>query len=221
MKFPVMLKKGIHILIFSMLFCLYGPCLAQQQWELIKNKEGIEVYTRTNNVMSFKEFRGKMIINSRVSDFMSVLYDVEGLVSWGYNLTIARLLERRADSVQIYYAVAKSPWPYKDRDGVYLNKFSWDEQTKTLLVDIELLEEPIEAEGNFVRIGGYGSWKVKELSSEEIEIVFQMQIDPRGSIKAWMANMFASDTPFYTLKGLKEALKMEKYKGKTYPLLQN
>jgi hypothetical protein len=217
----MMLKKGIHILIFSVLLCVYGPCLAQQEWELIKNKEGIEVFTRTNNVMSFKEFRGKMTIDSRVSDFMSVMYDVEGLVSWGYNLRTARLLERPADSLQIYYAVAKSPWPYKDRDGVYLNKFSWDEQTKTLVVAIELLEDPIETEGNFVRIGGYGSWEVRELSSEEIEIVFQMQIDPRGSIKAWMANMFASDTPFYTLKGLKEALKMEKYQGKSHPLLEN
>lgn len=208
-------------MIFTLLFYLNGPCMAQGEWDLIKSKDGIEVFTRTNNIMSFKEFKGKMIIASNVSDFMSVLYDVEGLISWGYNLTTARLLERSADSLQIYYAVAKSPWPYKDRDGVYLNRFSWDEQSKTLVVAIELLEDPIETGGNFVRIDGYGSWKVRELSSEEIEIVFQMQIDPRGSIKAWMANMFASDTPFYTLKGLKEALKMEKYQGKSYPMLQN
>ncbi len=206
---------------FTVFLYFHGPCLAQQEWDLIKSKEGIEVFTRTNNVMSFKEFKGKMIMDSSVSDFMSVLYDVEGLVSWGYNLTTARLLERPADSLQIYYAVAKSPWPYKDRDGVYLNKFSWNKQTKTLWVAIELLDDPIEAEGNFVRIDGYGSWKVRELSSEEIEIIFQMQIDPGGSIKSWMANMFASDTPFYTLKGLKEALKMEKYQGKTHLMLQN
>lgn len=206
---------------FTVFLYFNGPCLAQQEWDLIKSKEGIQVFTRTNNVMSFKEFKGKMIMDSSVSDFMSVLYDVEGLVSWGYNLTTARLLERPADSLQIYYAVAKSPWPYKDRDGVYLNKFSWNKQTRTLWVAIELLDDPIEAEGNFVRIDGYGSWKVIELSSEEIEIIFQMQIDPGGSIKSWMANMFASDTPFYTLKGLKEALKMEKYQGKTHLMLQN
>lgn len=206
---------------FTVFLYFQGPCLAQQEWDLIKSKEGIQVFTRTNNVMSFKEFKGKMIMDSSVSDFMSVLYDVEGLVSWGYNLTTARLLERPADSLQIYYAVAKSPWPYKDRDGVYLNKFSWNKQTRTLWVAIELLDDPIEAEGNFVRIDGYGSWKVIELSSEEIEIIFQMQIDPGGSIKSWMANMFASDTPFYTLKGLKEALKMEKYQGKTHLMLQN
>lgn len=206
---------------FTVFLYFNGPCLAQQEWDLIKSKEGIQVFTRTNNVMSFKEFKGKMIMDSSVSDFMSVLYDVEGLVSWGYNLTTARLLERPADSLQIYYAVAKSPWPYKDRDGVYLNKFSWNKQTKTLWVAIELLDDPIEAEGNFVRIDGYGSWKVRELPSEEIEIIFQMQIDPGGSIKSWMANMFASDTPFYTLKGLKEALKMEKYQGKTHLMLQN
>ena len=121
----------------------------------------------------------------------------------------------------MYYAVAKAPWPYKDRDGIYVNKISWDTKTKTLLVKIDLLDNGMFADNDYVRMDGYGFWEIVELPSGEIEVDFQMQIDPGGSIKAWVANMFVSDSPFYTLKGLREALKDEKYHGKTYDMLNN
>lgn len=215
-----MKNKLKPIVVFALAAFFGWSSIAQENWDEIKNKEGITVFTRTNNVMSFKEFKATMIIAGKVNDFLSVLYDVEGLTSWGYNLTMAKLIEKKGDSLQIYYAVAKAPWPYKERDGIYSNKISWDIQSKTLFVDIELLETGFDANEDFVRMDGYGFWRIKQLSSNEMEVNFQMQIDPGGSIKAWMANMVASDSPYHTLLGLKEALKNKKYQGKSYDILK-
>jgi len=194
---------------------------AQDNWVEVKDKDGIKVFTRTNTIMSFKEFKATMIIKTKVSDVLAVLYDVSELKVWGHNISRSELIERSGDSLQVYYAVAKAPWPYKDRDGIYSNKISWDKNLKTLLVEIDMLEpeNDLYADNGFVRMDGFGFWKIKELLSGEIEIDFQMQVDPGGSIKAWVANMFVSDSPFYTLKGLREALKDEKYHGKTYDIL--
>jgi len=194
---------------------------AQEKWNEVKNKEGIQVFTRTNTVMSFKEFKATMTIDGKVNDVLSVLFDVEGLTIWGHNISKSELIERDGDSLQIYYAVAKAPWPYKDRDGIYSNKMIWDKQLKTLLVEIDLIESDMYANNDFVRMDGYGFWKIKEKLSGKIEIDFQMQINPGGSIKAWIANMFVSDSPFYTMKKLREALKNERYQGKTYALTEN
>lgn len=193
----------------------------QDNWVEVKDKEGIKVFTRTNSVMSFKEFKGSMKIEGKVSDVLSVLYDVDALKVWGHNLSRSELIERKGDSVQVYYAVAKAPWPYKDRDGIYRNKFSWDKELKILVVEIDLIEPENDqySDNGFVRMDGYGFWKFKELISGEMEVDFQMQVNPGGSIKAWVANMFVSDSPFYTLKGIREALKDEKYHGKTYDIL--
>lgn len=209
--------------IFFLALFLNVLCASQAQgkWDEVKNKEGIQVFTRTNTVMSFKEFKATMIINGKVNDVLSVLYDVEGLETWGYNILKSELIERTGDSLQIYYAVAKAPWPYKDRDGIYSNKFSWDKQLKVLLVEIDLLEKDMYSDNDFVRLDGYGFWKITERLSGKIEIDFQMQIDPGGSIKAWMANMFVSDSPFYTLQRLREVLKNEKYQGKIYDITEN
>lgn len=210
-----------YILFIGLFISLTWSSWAQDNWVEVKDKDGIKVFTRSNTIMSFKEFKATMIIKANVSDVLSVLYDVNDLKVWGHNLSRSELIERSGDTLQTYYAVAEAPWPYKDRDGIYSNKIIWDKNLKTLLVEIEMLEPENDLYKNddFVRMDGYGFWKIKELLSGEIEVDFQMQVDPGGSIKAWVANMFVSDSPFYTLKGLREALKDEKYQGKTYDIL--
>ena len=195
------------------------PLHAQESWDLAKESDGVKVYTRTNKVMSFKEFKATMTVKAKVQDFVSVLFDVDGLTSWGYNISESKLLERPNDTIQIYYAVAKAPWPYKDRDGIYKNTFDWDKNSGSLTVEIELLEDERELSNSFVRMDGYGFWKVEEISANELKIDFQMQVDPGGSIKAWMANMFVTDSPFKTMTGIRKAMSLKKYQGESFEFL--
>ncbi|MEL4456321.1 hypothetical protein [Lutimonas vermicola] len=193
----------------------------QEQWKLVKDKNGIKVFTRTNTIMSFKEFKAVMEIRASVDEFLSVLYDVGSLTKWGYNLTEAKLISRPDELSQTYYAVAKAPWPYKNRDGIYSNVFDWDKKGKTLTVEIELIEGKEGSDRDLVRLDGFGYWQVNVVSEDKLEVIFQMQVDPGGSIKAWLANMFVTDSPFYTMEGLREMIKEEKYKGNTYNFLKN
>lgn len=212
-----MMHKFIVVCCLIFLSPLYG----QTAWELTKEKDDIQVFTRTNQVMSFKEFKATMVMEGNVEDFISVLFDVEGLTSWGHNVTEAELLERPHDTIQIYYAVAKAPWPYKNRDGIYKNIFNWDAGGKELTVDIEMLDDGRLIENNFVRMDGYGSWKVKVMPNDKLKVEFQMQVDPGGSIKAWLANMFVTDSPFYTMTGMQSAMRLEKYQDKSYVFLED
>lgn len=193
--------------------------MGQEGWELEKNKEGIQVYTRSNTVSNFKEFKAVSVMEGTVSSFLSVMYDVSGLTEWGHNMAEARLLDRPNDQNQRYYAVAKAPWPTKNRAGVYINVFSWDKVRKELRVDISTSDEEIEGDSDYIRIEGYGHWLVTQLPDEKLAIVFQMQVDPGGSIKSWIANMFVTDSPYYTMLGMRKALQDEKYQGKTYEFI--
>lgn len=209
------LNKYVFCIVTLCFTTLYG----QESWELAKDNDGVKVYTRTNEVMSFKEFKASMTVEAKVEDFVSVLFDVGGLTSWGYNISEAKLLERPNDTIQIYYAVAKAPWPYKNRDGIYKNILSWDKNNSSLTVEIQMIDDRLEPNDKFVRMDGYGFWKVKEISQSELEIDFQMQVDPGGSIKAWMANMFVTDSPFQTMTGIREAMNQKKYQGKSFDFL--
>ncbi len=206
----------IHL---CLLLLLHFQLMGQEQWKLVKEKEGIQVYTRTNTVSSFKEFKAMMQIEGEVNQFLAVLYDIEGLSDWGYNIKESKLLDRPDNMIQTYYAVAKAPWPYKDRDGIYLNQISWNKESKVLLVDIEMLEHDLETNDDYVRMDGYGYWQITAIAEGKLEVIFQMQVDPGGSIKSWMANMFVTDSPFQTMLGLRNAMQKKKYQGKTYDFL--
>ena len=208
-----------YFLIPGFLLLFQFQVLGQSPWELIKDKNGIQVFTRSNTVSSFKEFKAIMQIEGKVSHFLNVLYDVDGLPDWAYSVRESKLLKRENNFNQVYYAVAKAPWPYKDRDGIYENIISWDKEKGVLLVKIEMLEEGLESNPDYVRMDGYGYWQVEKLSDDKVKVVFQMQVDPGGSIKAWMANMFVSDSPYQTLFGLRKVLKKEKYRAKNYDFL--
>lgn len=210
-----------NIAVFAIFFTMGFISMAQENWKLVKDKEGIKVYTRSNDVMSFKEFKATMVVHANIHQFLSVLYDVDGLSSWAYNITEATLVSRESERHQVYHAVAKAPWPYKNRDGVYSNKINWDSTLSTLTIDIELVENYIQPKNDFVRMDGYGFWKFRELSSGATEVLFQMQIDPGGSIKAWLANMFTTDSPFETLIGLQKEVLREKHRNKSFDLIMN
>lgn len=194
---------------------------AQEPWKLVKQKDGIDVFTRKNPEIDFKEFRAVMQIQASIEDFLAVMYDVASLPDWGHNIIESRLLSRPDPSRQTYYAVADAPWPYKDRDAVYSNVISWDEITGTLIVSIELLDRTENSEGIYVRMDGKGFWQANKMADGKIEIIFQMQVDPGGAIKPWIANLFATDAPYYTMKGIRKALSNPKYKGNNYDWLNN
>lgn len=211
--------KSSFIYSCLLLILMFQNAIAQDNWEMAKEENGIQVYTKQVSTSSFKAFKATMIINESLHTFLSVLYDVDGITSWAYKLKDASLLKKSGDSLQIYYAEVQVPFPYKNRDGVYLNTFEWDVKTKTLLVEMKLLDNYMAKKTDLVRLTGKGYWKAKVLSSGKLEIIFEMQVDPGGGIPSWMANLFAADSPYYTMLELKKVIKNKKYQNKTYSFI--
>jgi len=215
-----MIKTYKYLLSLCFLILVMTQVHGQEQWELVKEKQGIKVFSRSNDSLLFKEFKATMQIRAEISDFLAVIYDVEGLPQWGHNIIESKMLDKPDPLNQTYYAVAKAPWPYKNRDGVYKNSISWDPNMKALTVAIDMPNDLIEMNEDFVRMDGYGYWKAREISSDQLEITFQMQVDPGGAIKAWVANMFVTDSPYFTMKGLREVIQDKKYQGHSYEFLK-
>ncbi|MBZ0251864.1 MAG: hypothetical protein K8I02_00875, partial [Candidatus Methylomirabilis sp.] len=50
-----------------------------------------------------------------------------------------------------------------------------------------------------------------------VEIDYQLHVEPGGALPAWLVNALAVDTPFETLKGMREAAKKPKYRDAEVP----
>ena len=211
------MSKGIVILVLI----LFKSCFlfSQEDWKLIKESDDIKVFAKNENNYKLDTFKATSTINTSISNFVSVLHNMKIFPKWGHNVKNANLLERSGDTLQIYYSVAKAPFPYKNRDGIYLNRFRWQKEIKTLMVDIEVLDDYLALDESYVRVKGYGYWKAQELSENKILVIFSMQVDPGGSIPSWLANMFVDESPFNTLLNLKTLLESGDYEKQTFSFI--
>jgi len=203
-----MIKKIILIL-----FIIFQSCylFSQEDWKLVKNSDDIKIYTKKEVTYKFETFKATVIINSSIHNFIAVLNNVEILPKWGHKVKFANMLEKYGDTLQIYYSVAKTPFPYKNRDGIYLTRSKWITDEKTLHVDIEILDDYLALDEKYVRLKGFGYWKINVISDNRLDITFSMQINPGGSIPSWLANMFNDDAPYYTLLNLKKLMEKEDF----------
>ena len=201
--------KNIVVLFFFL--AVQNSCMfSQAEWVLNRDTDGIKVYSKEVEGYQFKSFKAITSINGSIHDFVFTLADIANFPKWGHQIKSAKILEKTGDTLQIYYSIAKAPFPYKDRDGIYLNRFKWNSDAKTLIVEIEVLTDYLDHDDNYIRVKGYGYWKTVLVSENKMEVTFSMQIDPGGSIPSWLANLFVDGTPFNTLLNLKNTIEASK-----------
>ena len=96
----------------------------------------------------------------------------------------------------------------------------WKSDSSLLLIDIEVHPNYLKENENFVRIPfGKGLWRVKVTGQNQLNVMFQLQIDPGGNVPAWLANIFVTTTPTYTLKKLREIIAEDKYQNMRFEWL--
>ena len=216
------LHNRLRLFFFSVLFIALGVQQSQaQDWKLVKDSEGIKVYTRTTDAMDYKAFKSIATIDAELSSFVALIKDVKALKDWGYKLKSSSLLKRQGDTVQIYFAEAKAPFPYKNRYGIYLNEFTWNNNQKELYVSIDLLENYDYHEEDLVMLKGKGYWRVTQLENSKLEVVFEMQVDPGKGVPAWLSNLFADESPYETMRSVKEEIIKPQYQNKQFDFLSN
>ena len=198
------------IILISFLVFQNSLMFSQETWSLNRDTNGIKVYSKEIEGYNFKSFKAITTINGSVHDFVFTLADIANFPKWGHQIKSAKILERSGDTLQIYYSIAKAPFPYKDRDGIYLNRFKWKSDAKILMVEIEILSDYLDENEKYIRVKGYGYWKIVVVSENSMEVTFSMQIDPGGSIPSWLANMFVDGTPYHTLLNIKNTIESSK-----------
>jgi len=193
---------------------------AQDEWKLAKDKNDIQVYTRKTESSTFVEFKGITILDTKVTAFVAVMQDAKNMTNWVYSIVEARLLEMPSDTVMSYYAESNLPWPFDNRDAVHRDIFKWNDAKRTLMVRIDCLPKYLEEKKGIVRIPyAKGYWKVEEIEKSKLKVTFQMIVDPGGTIPAWLVNAFVVDSPYETLKGIKEVIQDEKYQKADYDFI--
>jgi START domain len=206
------MKWSCLIITAHLLLFLSSIAIAQTDWQLKVDKEGIKVYTKQMENSPLKAVKTVCTINTSLTILTALLLDINNTPEWVYATKKISLLKQVSLSDLIYYSEIEIPWPVSNRDFIVLLKVTQDQKTKVVSVIGDNKPDYLPAVKNVVRIKrSYSKWLISPLPNGQVKIEYILEVDPGGVIPAWLINMFATKGPYETFKKLREEVKKPAY----------
>jgi hypothetical protein len=198
----------LRLSLFVLCSLLITDCSAQYNWKLEKEKNGINVYLSNVQGSNFKAVKVECTLKGTYAKLIALLTNVSHLEDWIYNNKTSRMLRQDTPLDFTYYSETHMPWPLSNRDAIIHLRIKTDSLPRFL--SISGTGEPglVPSIPGKVRVTHYkASWKVTMPTAQSIQVIYLLEVDPGGSIPAWIANSFADKGPYGTFSNLAEELK--------------
>jgi len=183
--------------------------MAQGKWELKKNENGIEVFTRKAAKGNIKELRVICELDATKVQLINTLEDISDYNSWVYSNKKSTVLKTITPQNIIYYTESHLPWPIKDRDLVI--ELNITPTPDVLNIVAKSLPAYLPKNDNYIRVPySLAQWKVTQAPDNKLKVDYTFSIDPGGNIPSWLVNATLTIGPYNSFVKLKEMLKAQK-----------
>ncbi len=199
--------------LIAFLFChvMVGLDVHAQQWDFIKEKDGIKIYTRKEANSALKQFKGEVDLHTSLEKVYDLLGNVKNVDWWDKNLREINVLLYEKDKHIQYYLIYGVPWPLADRDLCVDAKITTDPVTGVRTIYSTPLLNVIPEKEDMVRIKDYWQrWVIRPVGKGIVHITLEGFVDPGGNVPDWLYNMVITETPLKIIRGVKERLETKK-----------
>lgn len=211
------------------LFLLLSLCLivrisasGQEAWTLKKDKNGIKVFTRKTADFKFDELKVECEFEGRASQLAAILLDVNNHYRWAYKTVKSQLLKAISDTDLFFYNEVDCPWPFQNRDVVVHMTLVQNSINKIITVVATSEKDYLPDKVNIVRMRySKVTWLITPLYNNKLKIEYRIQIDPGGSVPAWLLNSFASKGPYESFTKLKQEMNLPRFAQAKFSFLKD
>jgi hypothetical protein len=212
--------KGMRIPFFFIFliilpFLLFGQ--KENEWKLIKQQKGIDVYSKTIKQSPIKAVKATKLVNCSLASAVAVILDVDSHTKWMYQSKNARILKMVNDTTWYYYAQSDTPWPAYDRDYVSIITITRNPDG-SISVSGKGIPDYIPEKENIVRLPYSESlWKFTAVNENNTFVELYLSVDVGGTIPPWIINLFISKGPYQTLLNFSIIVHDKKYQNSRLP----
>jgi len=214
-----------YLMTFIVLSCLSEAA----EWELVKQEDGITVYTQSVRGSEFLAFKGETVVEGSVDALVAVLYDTKGAPVWLHQCLFSMTLEEVSFEENYIFQIYDLPFPAGNREVVLHTRLSWT-QDGAMVESTEVNgfcdSHPVERcryvqEADLTRIErSRGSYLFIAEENNRTKVIWQQHIEPGGYLPDWLVNALVVDVPFNSLSRLRELVKTKKYRSATIQQLR-
>lgn len=186
---------------------------AQQEWDLKRDREGIQVYTRSVAGSPHDEVRAEAIVQGvRLSALVALVMDADACAEWADRCAESYVVDEISDTEALVYTHNDLPFPVKDRDVVSHARWEQDPETFTVRMVSEAVSGHVEEQQGRHRLTeALVSWHFEPLEDGRIRVINQAHINPGSNLPGWITNMLLVDTPFETMQSFLEEVRSPQY----------
>jgi hypothetical protein len=197
------------LLLVAAVGSLSADALASGGWETIRQEDGIVVARKEVAGSPFVAFRGEGDVQAPLLRVGSVLVDVPRDHEWIDGIVEARVLRRVSETEYVLYSHLGTPPTMSDRDFVTDVTIAVDPAARTLVVRMRSVEDPAAPATGYVRGDIEESAFVLTQSPDgaTTHVVAEIHCDPKGSVAAWMVNLFQKGWGYNTISHLRTQLR--------------
>jgi hypothetical protein len=198
---------------FFMVFLFAASLLsaAEEPWKLVKDADGIKVYSRPVPGTGYKEFRGVGDVKANLEVISKVFEDIPSFPQWfGFCLESKQLKHDTPDTWQVYIVI-HTPGPVSNRD-VVADVVRDKKPDRISLVLNAVKQDLMPSGGKYVRMTEMSGTIIMTRTGEDTtNLVYTMKPNPAGYIPGWISNIVQKDQPFKTIQGMREMVKKDIY----------
>jgi len=203
-----------HLFFALILFVLLSDieALAQGDWNLKINKEGIRVYNLKNDTSVFKSLKVETFLNISSDDLLAIITDIPNHKDWVYGTKLSYELKRVSSLETYFYKVVKSPIPLANRDLVAHMKISKGAD-KAIKIETEAANSFHKKVDGLVRVPLFNEvWLITPFTEKLVKVEYFLKLDPGGYVPPGLVNLFASKGPYESFVNLNALAKERKKK---------
>ncbi len=181
--------------------------MKMDNWQLKKEKDGIEVYVNENSALKFNETKSTVTIKNSIDKTVDALMDVPGRATWSENVKKgnANILGKEGDVI-IGQLILSMPWPLKDREMIARYKTEFKDNGN-VIVTLKGAADYIPRKKKLVRLENVDiTWIIKPINDKMIHLTYKTIMDPGGQIPEAIVKLIAVEGPYKALSGLKNYL---------------
>jgi len=206
-------KSLFIILILLVLFPFSGPSYAERAWKPVLNKNGITVHSRPLPGSDIDELRARAVINARIEVLGEVLSDVDSHVLWMPDYKEARIIKMSDKDNMLIYVAMTTPFPVRDRDFIVRASAVRDYRNGVVTLHVKAVQDRlVPYRRGHVRIKKLtGIWKLRYIDREHTEVIYQLSVNPGGTIPLSVANYTNRSIPYRTIMGMIKMSKKPEY----------
>ncbi|PCI79681.1 MAG: hypothetical protein COB20_04275 [SAR86 cluster bacterium] len=184
-----------------------------QDWELRRDRDGIQVHTRPVEGSPYDAVRTTTrMTDVRLSSLVALIEDAPACADWADSCAESYLVERLSDSESLVYTHNDMPFPVKDRD--VLAQVKWTQNSATFEVEmnsVATVGKIDDVRGRLRLTKAVASWNFAPQADGSVLISNQAHINPGSALPGWVTNMLLIDAPFETMRSFVNEVRNSKY----------